>query len=730
MSELGTDALRLAEQLHALVEGRHDNPFAILGVHNTDGRRIVRTLQPQAESVWLLDASGGLLAPMEKVHDRGVFSAFLPARIRHYQLKIRLPDGGGYVTEDPYRFPTSLGELDLHLLGEGAHQQIFATLGAQCLRLNGVDGTRFAVWAPNAARVSVIGDFNEWDGRRHVMRLHPGNGIWELFIPAIGNGNLYKFELLDRSGRLLPLKADPLAHYFEPPPGNASIVYRSNYRWGDEAWMARRQVEPNLDEPVSIYEVHLGSWRRNPDEGFRVLSYRELANELVSYVTGMGFTHIELLPVTEHPFDGSWGYQPTGLYAPTWRFGPPDDFRYFVDECHRHGIGVIMDWVPAHFPKDEHALSRFDGTALYEHEDPRRGHHADWGTLIYNYGRREVVNYLLGSALYWIDEFHIDALRVDAVASMLYLDYSRKAGEWLPNRFGGNENLEAVEFLRRLNHEVHARGAMTFAEESTAWPGVSHPTYTGGLGFTYKWNMGWMNDTLEYVREEPIHRKFHHDKLTFGLVYAFNENFVLPLSHDEVVHGKGSLLAKMPGDDWQKFANLRAYLAAMYCHPGKKLLFMGAEIAPFREWNHDDSLEWDLLRYPVHSGVQNLVRQLNRVYRDTPALHSVDFSPEGFEWIDWQDRDNSVFSWLRRDRHGNFVVCVVNFTPVIRYDYRVGVPVAGQYVELLNTDAAEYGGSNVGNAGRVSAANSPWNDRPCSLRLALPPLAALILKPA
>jgi len=728
-SEPGANSVALADAFDALVDGRHSNPFAILGLHAVDGRRVVRTFQPRAEAVWLLDLDGEIVATMERIHDKGLFAAFLPGRKRHYRLKVRLPGGHSYTAEDPYRFPSSLGDLDLHLLGEGSHQQIYATLGAQPVRILGVNGTRFAVWAPNAARVSVIGDFNDWDGRRNVMRLHPGNGIWELFVPGVGNGTLYKFELLDRNGRLLPLKADPLAHFFEPPPGNASIVFASNYTWRDQAWMADRRVEPRLDRPVSIYEVHLGSWRRNPEQGFRPLTYRELAAELVSYVADMGFTHVELLPVTEHPFDGSWGYQPTGMYAPTNRFGTPDDFRFLVDECHGHGIGVIMDWVPAHFPKDEHALGQFDGTALYEHEDPRRGHHADWGTLIYNYGRREVMNYLLGSALYWIDEFHVDALRVDAVASMLYLDYSRKPGEWLPNPFGGNENLEAVEFLRRLNHEVHAHGGTTFAEESTAWPGVSHPTYTGGLGFTYKWNMGWMNDTLEYMREEPINRKYHHDKLTFGLVYAFNENFVLPLSHDEVVHGKGSLLAKMPGDDWQKFANLRAYLAAMYCHPGKKLLFMGAELAPFREWNHDDSLEWNLLKYPPHSGVQRVVRDLNHLYCETPALFEVDFSPDGFEWIDWQDRDNSVFSWLRRDRHGDFVLCVANFTPVIRYDYRVGVPVAGPYVEMLNTDAAEYGGGTVGNAGRAVAESIPWNDRAFSLCLTLPPLGTLVLRP-
>jgi 1,4-alpha-glucan branching enzyme len=718
------------DELNALAKGRHPDPFAVLGVHKLDGRRVVRTFQPQADSVELIDAGGQVLAPMARVHDDGIFVADMPPRKRCYRFRLRLADGRRQDVEDPYRFPSSLGELDLYLLGEGSHRDIQERLGAHCMLLLGVGGTRFAVWAPNASRVSVIGDFNDWDGRRHAMRLHPGNGIWEIFLPHVGHGAKYKFELLDRNGKLLPYKLDPLGAYCEAPPGNASVVYRSDYHWGDQDWMSRRTVEPRLDLPVSIYEVHLGSWRRNPEQGNRSLSYRELADELVAYVCDMGFTHLELLPVTEHPFDGSWGYQPVGMYAPTQRFGAPDDFRYFVDQCHKAGIAVIMDWVPAHFPNDEHGLVRFDGTALYEHEDPRRGQHVDWGTLIYNYGRREVVNFLIGSALYWIDEFHIDALRVDAVASMLYLDYSRKEGEWLPNEFGGNENLEAVEFLRRLNHEVHARGATTFAEESTAWPGVSHPTYTGGLGFTFKWNMGWMNDSLEYMSEEPVHRKFHHDKMTFGLVYAFDENFVLPLSHDEVVHGKGSLLGKMPGDGWQKFANLRAYYAAMFCHPGKKLLFMGAELAPYTEWNHDGSLEWHLLQYEEHGGVQRLVRDLNRLYRDTPALHQVDFSPDGFEWIDWHDRDNSVFSWLRRDRQGNFVVCVANFTPVIRYDYRLGVPANGAFEEMMNTDAAIYGGSNQGNQGRTVAEAVEANGRPFSLVLTLPPLATLLLAPA
>ena len=720
----------LDDQLDALAAGKNNNPFAVLGVHVEDDARVVRTFQPQAESVALIDAKGNLLADMERIHANGIFAVALPPRIRHYLLRITLRDGSSYDSEDPYRFQSALGEVDLYLLGEGSHQNIYSTLGAHVIEMSGVRGTRFALWAPNASRVSVVGSFNDWDGRRHVLRLHPANGIWEVFIPGVGGGDKYKFELLDANGERLPLKADPLAHYCEAPPGNASIVYQSHHRWGDGGWMKDRSVEPALDAPMSIYEVHLGSWRRRADEDNRSLTYRELADELIAYVGDMGFTHIELLPVTEHPFDGSWGYQPTGLYAPTQRFGEPDDFRYLVDACHRAGISVIVDWVPAHFPRDEHGLSRFDGTALYEHEDPRKGEHTDWGTLIFNYGRREVVNYLIGSALYWIDEFHIDALRVDAVASMLYLDYSREDGQWIPNEFGGNENFEAIEFLRRLNHEIHARGATTMAEESTAWPGVSHPTYTGGLGFTYKWNMGWMNDTLAYMSEDSIHRKHHHDKMTFGLVYAFNENFILPLSHDEVVHGKRSLLGRMPGDDWQRFANLRAYFASMYGHPGKKLLFMGAELAQYDEWNHDAELGWQLLDYDTHRGVQALLRDLNRVYREVPALHQIDFSPEGFEWIDWHDRDNSILSWMRRDRDGHFVLCITNFTPVIRYDYRLGVPQGGAYEELINTDASAYGGSNVGNSGVLEAEDAAQHGRPYSLTLTLPPLATLILRPA
>ena len=709
--------------LDAVARGLHHDPFAVLGVHREGKRRVVRTMQPQARAVAVVDAQGETLADAERVHESGLFVATLPPRIRRYRLKITLPSEHTYFIEDPYRFSQTLGEMDLYLLGEGSDRLIYEKLGAQLREYEGIKGTRFAVWAPNASRVSVIGSFNDWDGRRHPMRLHPANGIWEIFIPGVGHGDKYKFEMLDRHGKLLPLKSDPYAAAHEPPPGNASIVYASHYTWTDDEWMSRRAVE--LDKPMAVYEVHLGSWRRG--ENNRWLSYRELAEQLVDYVLETGFTHVEFLPVTEHPFDGSWGYQPIGMFAPTWRFGPPDDFRYLVDRCHAAGIGVIIDWVPAHFPKDEHGLRRFDGTALYEHEDPRKGEHADWGTLIFNFGRREVCNYLIGSALYWINEFHVDALRVDAVASMLYLDYSREDGEWLPNEFGGNENLEAVEFLKQLNTEVHAHGATTHAEESTAWPAVSRPIEFGGLGFTFKWNMGWMHDTLEYISEDPVHRRYHHDKLTFGLVYAFNENFILPLSHDEVVHGKRSILGRMPGDEWQRFANLRAYYGFMYAHPGKKLLFMGAEIGQSNEWNHDTSIDWHLLQYAPHKGVQTLLTDLNALYQRTPALYEVDFSSEGFEWIDLGDRDNSVLSWVRRDKSGSFVVCITNMTPVVREHYRIGVPENGSYRIVLNTDEERYGGTGI-HADAVNTSDNPHHGQPCSIELTLPPLATIILE--
>ena len=712
-------------QLDALVRGHHRDPFAVLGPHRSGNARVVRCFLPEARAVALVDTNGETIAPMENLHHGGIFEGELPARRRRYLLRATYSGGAEIDLEDPYRFPSSLGELDLYLLGEGSDQDVFKKLGAHVKTLGGVTGTRFAIWAPNASRVSVIGDFNHWDGRRHVMRLHPGNGIWEIFIPAAGNGSKYKFELQDKNGKLLPLKSDPYATYHEPPPGNASIVFDSRFHWTDDAWMQNRSSNPKMDQPISIYEVHPGSWRRREDGSY--LGYRALADELVAYVRNMGFTHIELLPVSEHPFDGSWGYQPIGLFAPTHRFGSPDDFRYFVDQCHVAGLCVIVDWVPAHFPKDEHGLARFDGTALFEHADPRKGEHADWGTLVFNYGRREVVNYLIGSALYWVKELHIDGIRVDAVASMLYLDYSREDGEWLPNEHGGNENLEAVAFLKRFNAELHAAGASTFAEESTAWPGVSRPVNSGGLGFTYKWNMGWMNDTLSYMGEDPIHRKYHHDKMTFGLVYAFDENFVLPLSHDEVVHGKRSILGRMPGDEWQQFANLRTYYASMFGHPGKKLLFMGNEIAQRNEWNHDQSLDWHLLEYPLHAGVQRMMRDLNRIYRETPALYEIDFNSGGFEWIDYNDRDSSILSWIRRDRSGGFIVIIVNLTPIAREGYSVGVPVSGAYAEVFNTDNEAYGGSGIANHELHTTGHSQ-HGRPDSLKLRLPGLATLFVE--
>ncbi len=729
MESMAVDDSTPGARWRAIADGQDPDPFAVLGPHR-DGRAcVVRCFQPQAQTVALVDRDGQMLAPMTRIDAAGIFVGRLPSGKRHYRLRIDEGRQRSYDTEDPYRFPSLLGELDLHLIGEGKHQRLYDKLGAHVVRQLEVVGVHFAVWAPNALRVSVIGDFNDWDGRRHVMRFHPSIGVWEIFIPELSAGALYKYELLDAEGRLLPLKSDPLAQYAEPPPGNASIVYESTYEWQDGAWMAKRHEAMDLSKPQSTYEVHLGSWRRRVEDGNRWLTYRELAAELVDYVREMGFTHIELLPISEYPFDGSWGYQPIGLYAATWRFGEPDDLRYLVDRCHQAGIGVIADWVPAHFPRDPNGLGYFDGTALYEHEDPRRGLHPDWDTLVFNYGRSEVMNYLVSNALFWVDEFHFDGLRVDAVASMLYLDYSREAGEWLPNEFGGRENLEAVAFLRRLNEEVHQRGAVTIAEESTAWPAVSRPTYAGGLGFSYKWNMGWMNDTLSYMREDPVHRKHHHDRMTFGLLYAFDENFILPLSHDEVVHGKRSLLEQMPGDEWQQFANLRAYFGFMYGFPGKKLLFMGSEFAQRQEWDHNRSLDWHVCEEPHHSGIRRLARDLNRLYVATPALYEVDFDAAGFEWIDWGDRDNSVFCWLRRARNGDYVLVVTNFTPVIRNGYRVGVPRSGPYAELLNTDAVDYGGSGIGNLGLVASQDGEYHGHPCSLELTLPPLATLIFKP-
>jgi 1,4-alpha-glucan branching enzyme len=729
-------------EIEAVVRGEHGDPFAVLGPHPVDTGDwpavAVRAFLPGAEAVRVVPTTAGATArPMARLHSEGFFEALFPgvAAPFPYQLEVVGIHGARSRIEDPYRFPPTLSDYDLHLLGEGTHHRAFEKLGAQLRVVDGVAGVAFAVWAPNASRVSVVGDFNRWDGRRHPMRLHPGNGIWEIFVPALGEGERYKFEIHARSGVPMPLKADPYAFAFElETPRTASVVTRlDGYAWGDGAWMAERARLNALDRPMAIYEVHLGSWMRVPEEGNRFLGYRELADRLVEYCRDLGYTHVELLPVTEHPFYGSWGYQTIGYFAPTRRFGTPHDFMYLVDRLHQAGIGVILDWVPAHFPRDPHGLAFFDGTHLYEHDDPRLREHPDWGTRIFNYGRHEVANFLLGNALFWLERYHVDALRVDAVASMLYLDYSRKPGEWVPNRFGGRENLEAIGFLKRFNEVVHraAPGAFTVAEESTSWPLVSRPLYVGGLGFTFKWNMGWMHDLLDYMQKDPVHRKHHHDRVTFGLLYAWHENFVLPLSHDEVVHGKGSLHGKMPGDDWQKFAHLRAFYGFMYGHPGKKLLFMGGEFGQTREWSHDRSLDWHLIdEGPYHRGLKILVADLNRVYRAEPALYEVDYEPAGFSWIDCSDAQQSVVAFVRRARDPeDFVLFVPNFTPVPRHGYRVGVPAPGYYRELINTDAAVYGGGNVGNDGGVWAEPTPWQGQPYSVRLTLPPLATLVLKP-
>ncbi len=713
--------------IEAIVAGRHDDPFAVLGPHAVDGAVSIRAYVPGAQSVDAMTRGGQLLAHLERLHPDGFFAGQAAAHAA-YRLEARR-GADTWTVDDPYAYGPVLGPMDDWLLQEGTHVRLFDRLGAHLLEHEGTTGVHFAVWAPNARRVSVVGDFNGWDGRRHVMRRRVDNGVWEIFVPGLAHGVLYKYEIHGPGGELLPLKADPLGFGAELRPSTASKVCDTTaFAWTDEAWMRERAARDHRRTPMSIYEVHPGSWRRG--DGGRWLDWDELADALPPYVADMGFTHVELMPVNEHPLDASWGYQPIGLFAPTARFGEPAGFARFVDRCHAAGLGVILDWVPAHFPVDTHGLARFDGTALYEHADPRQGFHPDWNTAVFNFGRREVANFLVANALFWLERYHVDGLRVDAVASMLYLDYSRKAGEWIPNPHGGNENLEAIAFLRRLNETVYALhpGAITLAEESTAWPAVSQPVYAGGLGFGFKWNMGWMNDTLAYVAEDPVHRRWHHDRMTFALMYAWSENFVLPLSHDEVVHGKGSLLARMPGDAWQKFAGLRAYYAFMWAHPGKKLLFMGQEFAQGREWNFDGQLEWGEAGTHWHRGVQTLVRDLNRLYRGERALHERDCESSGFRWIVVEDRDNSVLAWLRTGGEGSRpVVAACNFTPVPRAGYRLGLPLPGRWREILNTDAAAYEGSNAGNAGGVFAEDVASHGLPCSATLTLPPLATLWL---
>jgi len=709
----------------ALTEGRHGDPFAILGPHESGLGTEVRALLPGASAVSAIGFDGKRLAAFRRTHPEGLFEARLPAPVP-YRLRIDW-HGVKQETEDPYAFPPLLGELDVHLLAEGRHRNIGDCLGAQPMEVSGVHGVRFAVWAPNARRVSVIGDFNNWDGRRHPMRLRMECGVWEIFIPRLSPGELYKFEILGADGRL-SARADPVARAAELPPKTASVIAANRpFAWSDQAWMAAR---PRRDDraPLAIYEAHAPSWRRH--ENGRSLSWNELANQLIPHVKDLGFTHVELLPVMLHPFGGSWGYQPLGQFAPMPELGSPEEFAAFVDRCHQAGLGVILDWVPAHFPTDPHGLARFDGTALYEHLDPREGMQRDWNTCVYNFGRNEVKSFLIGAALYWLERFHADGLRVDAVASMLYRDYSRREGEWIPNRFGGRENLEAIAFLQELSAAITETvpGAMLIAEESTAWPGVTRAPQEGGLGFSHKWNMGWMHDTLRYIGLDPVHRAFHHDDLTFGLIYAFSERFVLPISHDEVVYGKGSLIGRMPGDPWRKFANMRAYLTFMWTHPGKKLLFMGSEFAQPEEWNHDGQLAWHLIGDPMHAGMLNLLRDLNRLLASEPALSARDFTADGFRWVIGDDREQSVFAWLRLADDAPPVLVVCNFTPVPRRDYRVGVPKPGRWSEILNSDAAPYGGSGVGNAGGADAFPCESHGFSQALNLTLPPLAAVILK--
>jgi 1,4-alpha-glucan branching enzyme len=729
-----------ADEMNTLVYANHGAPFTLLGMHDARPDRdgvVVRAFRPYATKVELVridpDGGNGKTQEMPCIHRDGIYELFLPKEKPFpYRLRLTWFDGKSDIIEDPYRFPPeSLGDLDLYLLGEGSGYRTYQTLGAHPRCVNGVNGVHFAVWAPNALRVSILGWFNQWDGRVHPMQKRGDSGVWEIFMPDMKPGDLYKYEIKGPADYLTQ-KADPYAFAAELRPRTASVVWDIDaYKWNDADWMKARNERKWLEEPISVYEVHLGSWRRKGKDGEEWLTYRELADTLIPYVRDMGYTHIETMPISEHPFDGSWGYQTSGYYAPTSRFGTPDDFKYFVDRCHQEGIGIIVDWVPAHFPKDGHGLGFFDGTHLYEHADPRLGEHKDWGTFIFNYGRNEVRAFLLSNAMFLADVYHVDGLRVDAVASMLYLDYSRKAGEWIPNKFGGRENLDAVDFLKKFNEVIHAEypGFLTFAEESTAWPMVSRPTYLGGLGFDLKWNMGWMNDTLAYMHHEPIHRKYHHQSMTFSMIYAFTENFILPFSHDEVVHGKGAMLSKMPGDTWQQFANLRLLFAYMFAHPGKKLNFMGAEFGQWNEWNYAKSLDWNLLEYPAHDSLRRLCRDLNNMHRGFGALHQIDFSWEGFEWIDLNDWERSLLFTLRKGKDpDDLVACAFNFTPVPRNGYRVGLPRHGCWEEVLNTDDVIYGGSGVTNPRIMRADDWSHHGRPASLSLQLPPLGALYLR--
>ncbi|HUO58211.1 MAG TPA: 1,4-alpha-glucan branching protein GlgB [bacterium] len=731
-----------AKDLDLFLSLKHGDPHSILGIHPQGDGIVVRVFRPDALTVSILPRESRPSHPVDpselsrsgqwieagKAHPSGLFEAYFPGakELEPYQVRVEYAGRKVFTYWDPYAFWPTLGDMDLHLLGEGNHEKLHEKMGAHLIEWQGIQGFSFAVWAPSAQGVSVVGDFNGWDGRLHPMRRMGVSGLWEIFIPELTPGKNYKYEIHTGSGRLL--KADPFAFATEKPPLTASVVFKSQYVFKDQEWMENRAKGEALKEPVSIYEMHLESWRKVPEEGNRPLTYREMAKELAEYVLEMGFTHVEFMPVMEHPFGGSWGYQVSAYFAPTARFGSPDDFKYLVDYLHQQGIGVILDWVPAHFPKDEFALGRFDGTALYEHLDPRQGEHPDWGTYVFNFGRNEVRNFLLSNALFWLSEYHVDGLRIDAVASMLYLDYSRNEGEWVPNQFGGNENLEAIHFLKRLNEVVYGLhpGVLMIAEESTAWAGVSRPTYTGGLGFGFKWNMGWMHDTLHYFSRDPVYRRYHHNNLTFGFLYAWSENFILPLSHDEVVHGKCSLIDKMPGDRWQKFANLRALFAYMWAHPGKKLLFMGGEFGQFAEWNHDQSLDWHLTQWADHWRLQNLVRDLNHHLIDHPALHEADNDPSGFQWVDANNVDDNIAAFLRKSpATGRQILCVGNFSPVIRGRYRVGVPKAGYYREMLNTDSHLYGGGNFGNHGGVEAQAVQAHGMPYSAEVSLPPLSVV-----